>query len=193
MDFTVANILTIARLVLTPIFVGSFLLGQQKLAFILFCIAGFTDLIDGTVARVLKQRSKAGAFLDPLADKLLMQSCFFLLFLWKILPLWFFLLALVRDITIVSGIIYLVRQRAELPYRPLWVSKAATLLQLAVAIFGLLRLWQPILSPAGINLINWHVWSITLATVLIVISGLQYVRMGFDILRRKALHHGGKL
>ena len=186
MTFTVANILTLARLVLAPIFVVAFVFGRQELAFILFCVAGFTDLIDGSVARLLKQHSKGGAILDPLADKLLMQSCFFLLYFSELLPLWFFLLAFCRDATIVCGIIYLERKKAELPYRPLWVSKVATLFQLAVAVFGLLRWWTPGLTPAGIELFSWHLWAITAAAIFIVISGLQYVRMGFDILRRHA-------
>jgi cardiolipin synthase len=187
MTFTVANILTLARLILTPFFALAFVLGRPELALILFCVAGFTDLIDGSVARWLNQPSKGGAILDPMADKLLMQSCFFLLMIVNLLPLWFFLLAFARDATIVAGIIYLERRKAELPYRPLLISKAATLLQLAVAILGLLRWWRPGLVLAGVDLLSWHFWAIALAAALIVVSGLQYVRMGFDILRRDAV------
>lgn len=186
MTLTVANVLTLLRLVLAPVFVVLFLLDHQQAAFIAFCVAGFTDLIDGSVARALKQFSRGGAILDPLADKLLMQSCFLMLASVKLLPLWFFLLAFARDAMIVGGILYLERKKAELPYRPLWVSKVATLVQLAVAVFGLLRWWQPQLAPAGVPLLTWHVGAIAAATVLILWSGVQYVMMGFEILRRNA-------
>lgn len=185
MEWTVANILTSARLFLVPVFVVCFLAGRQEWAVILFCVAGFTDLIDGSVARLLRQPSKGGALLDPIADKVLMQSCFALLLTAGLLPLWFFLLAFFRDVTIVSGIIYLERRRAPLPYRPLWVSKLATLLQLAVAIFGLLRWWHPDIHPAGIALLHWHYAMIIGAAMLILVSWMQYVRMGYEILQRQ--------
>lgn len=186
MEMTVANLLTLARLILTPCFIFAFAAGQHRLAFILFCVAGFTDLIDGTVARLLNQPSKGGALLDPLADKFLMQSCFVLLAIWDLIPLWFFLLAFARDAMIVCGIFYLERQKAALPYRPLLISKFATLAQLLVAILGLLRWWQPELSFGGIAIVRWHFWCIVAATVLIVVSGAGYVRMGFEILRQSS-------
>lgn len=186
MTFTIANLLTLTRLVLAPIFVASFLAGREPLAIILFCIAGFTDLIDGSVARLLKQPSKSGAIFDPIADKMLMQSCFTLLFLEGLLPVWFFFLALARDVTIVGGIIYLERRRADLPYRPLWVSKAATAVQLCVGILGLLRWWRPGVVWAGVPLITWHATTIIVAAVLVVTSYAQYVQMGFEILRKES-------
>ncbi|HPQ80801.1 MAG TPA: CDP-alcohol phosphatidyltransferase family protein [bacterium] len=191
--FTVANALTVLRLVLTPFFVAAFILSLQKTAFVLFCVAGFTDLIDGSVARLLNQRSKGGAILDPLADKLLMQSCFALLAFEGLVPLWFFLLAFARDATIVSGIIYLERKKADLPYSPILVSKIATLVQLAVAILGLLLWWKPHLSPAGIPLQDLLVWSVFAASVFIIASGFQYVRIGFELLRKDAARREHRL
>jgi len=186
MNLTAANVLTVSRLVLTPFFVAAFVLGMHQTAFVIFCVAGFTDLIDGSVARLLNQHSKGGAILDPLADKFLMQSCFVALAAVGILPLWFFLLAFARDATIVLGIIYLEVKKAQLPYRPLLISKIATLVQLAVAVLGLLLWWRPELAPLGMSLFSWLFWVILAATVLIIASGLQYVRMGFEILRRNA-------
>ena len=188
MNFTVANLLTLSRFVLTPFYIAAFVAGHHKAALVIFCVAGFTDLIDGSVARLLRQHSKGGAILDPLADKFLMQSCFVTLTIEGILPLWFFLLAFARDITIIIGIIYLELKKAELPYRPLFISKIATLVQLAVAILGLLRWWKPELSTPGMSLVSWHVLTISIAAAFIVASGIQYVQMGFEILRRNAAH-----
>lgn len=183
MTFNAANILTMSRLVLAPVFVVLFVMAEREAAFVVFCVAGFTDLIDGTVARMLNQPSKGGALLDPLADKLLMQSCFFLLLYAGLLPVWFFSLAFLRDAMIVAGIIYLEKKKAELPYRPTWASKFATLFQLAVAVLGLLRWWRPHLDDAG--LVNWHWGAVIAATVLIVASGAQYVRMGLRLLEMR--------
>lgn len=190
MTFTIANILTLLRLVLAPVFVFFFVRGEQMPAFAVFCVAGFTDLIDGSVARILKQPSKGGALLDPLADKLLMQSCFTALVLVGLLPWWFYFLALIRDITIVAGIVYLARIKASLPYGPVWTSKFATLMQLAVAIAGLGRWWQPGFQIWGVGILTIEAWAVIAASVLIAVSGFQYVSMGIDILRNhKLIHH----
>lgn len=188
MNFNAANILTSMRLFLTPFFIFAFVTGRKEIALIIFCVAGFTDLIDGSVARFLKQPSKQGALLDPIADKFLMQSCFIVLALAQLLPIWFFLLAFCRDTMIIIGIIYLERKKAKLPYRPTWSSKFATLFQLAVAILGLLRSWHPEFEFFGFAVVNWQVWTMFVAAFLIAFSGTQYVSLGFDILRN---HNNG--
>lgn len=185
MSFNAANMLTASRLILTPFFVAAFLTGQRQTAFIIFCVAGFTDLIDGSVARFLKQPSKGGALLDPLADKFLTQSCFVLLLMRGFIPWWFFALSFTRDVVIVIGIIYLETKKAALPYRPIWVSKFATLAQLAVAVTGLTMWWRP--EVAGAPLTEWYFGIIIVATALILISGTQYIKMGLNILD----NHGG--
>lgn len=187
MTVTIANILTASRIVIVPFFVACFVLDSRRLAILLFCVAGFTDLIDGTVARVLKQPSRAGAIMDPIADKLLLQSSFLALVLLDLLPLWFFMVALARDVMIVAGIIYLLKIDAALPYRPAWSSKLATLFQLAVAMLGLVRWWRPDMSIAGYDIKSLQEAAVVVAFVLIVLSGVKYVTQGLDILRRRRL------
>ena len=188
MNFNAANVLTSMRLVLTPFFLFAFVADRKEIALIIFCVAGFTDLIDGSVARLLNQPSKQGALLDPIADKFLMQSCFISLAVAGFLPIWFLLLAFCRDTMIIIGIIYLERIKAKLPYRPTWVSKFATLFQLAVAIFGLLRWWRPEFEFFGFSIVTWQVWTMFIAAFLIAVSGTQYVSLGVDILRN---HNNG--
>lgn len=183
MPFNVANMLTVLRLILAPIFVTCFIAGWKETAFVIFCVAAFTDLIDGTVARLLGQPSKYGAILDPIADKLLMQSSFIALAVTKILPLWFLALALLRDIMIVSGIIWLEWIEAKLPYQPTVVSKLATLLQLAVAVLGLIIWWQTGGRVAGDSVGELYFYATIIAAILIVISGVLYVNIGLGILR----------
>lgn len=184
MTMTAANLLTLSRLLLAPVFILIFLLGERGWALAIFAVAGATDLIDGTVARMLQQRTEGGALLDPLADKVLVQSCFLLLAAMGAIPWWFAELALARDVMIVSGIFYLERVGAPLPYRPTYSSKFATLLQLTVAVVGQVEMWRPEAMLVGVP-ISQAMEAIVLATAaFILISGVQYVLLGTRILRR---------
>lgn len=185
MRFGPADYLTFSRLVLTPFFVVLFVMGLKLPAFIVFCVASFTDLIDGTVARLYGQSSKTGALLDPIADKFLMQSCFLLLLISGYIPIWFYLMALARDILIVSGILYLEMKKVVLPYRAIWPSKVATLSQMTVAVLALLRWWVPFSATTAYDILWWQTAVMIGTAALIVVSGAQYVVMGIGILRKQ--------
>ena len=183
----VANILTFLRVILTPVFIAAFIMGQHVWAILLFSVAGFTDLIDGTIARLLKQHSVKGALLDPMADKFLMQSCFVCLFAVGIIPWWFLLLALGRDLMIVTGIFYLEHQRAPLPYRAIITSKIATVFQLGVAVAGLVIRWQPTLEVNRFSLHDFFYGLLFATTILLIVSGTQYVLIGLRVLKQHRL------
>ncbi len=184
MKVNVANYLTFSRLILAPVFIYYFVIEMRMWAFIIFCVAAFTDLIDGTVARILGQHSKIGALLDPMADKFLMQGCFILLLISGFLPWWFFALALTRDLMIVGGIIYLETKKAELPYRAIWPSKLATLFQMNVAGFALLRWWLVVDPNLPSQLVFWQMLFTMLSAAFILVSGYQYIQMGLYLLRK---------
>ena len=74
--WTIPNILTIVRILLTPVFVMAYTSENFNLAWILFAIAGLTDALDGFLARIWNQRTELGAMLDPLADKTLLFTSF---------------------------------------------------------------------------------------------------------------------
>jgi len=187
MRFTPADMLTLSRLVLTPVFLALFVLGLNGWALAVFVVAGVTDMIDGTVARLTGKPSKAGAILDPLADKALVQTCFVALAVLKIVPLWFMLLALARDVMIVCGIYYLTKIKAKLPYRAAIVSKVATFAMLAVAVLGLVMRYDEGAALLGRDVAFWLGYAIILTAILIVVSGIRYIMMGFDILRQHRL------
>lgn len=184
-----ANVLTLLRLVLVPFFLAAFIMGRMGWALLLFCVAAATDLIDGTVARMLGQPSKGGAFLDPLADKCLVQSCFIALGVIGVLPWWFVILALARDVTIVGGIIYFKRAQIELPYGAAMISKFATVLQSAVAVLGIISVWKPHAQAAGTPVWQWLGWAIFVAAALIILSGIKYISMGITILKQHRARH----
>lgn len=188
MRVTPADVLTIFRVVLTPVFLALFVIGQNGWALAVFCVAGGTDLIDGTVARLTRSPSKLGALMDPLADKALIQTCFIALAVVRILPLWFVLLAVARDLMIILGIMYLARAKFELPFKALVISKIATFCMLVVAGLGLAMRMNPQLSFPGRHVVIWLLWSILVTAVLLVVSGFKYLIIGFDILRKRRIY-----
>jgi cardiolipin synthase len=106
-NLTLANQLTILRIVLIPAFVLLVVYGQLGAALLVFMIAGATDALDGLIARVTGQRTSLGAWLDPMADKLLLVTAFVILTLPGIpltnhLPLWLTVLVISRDVVIVG-------------------------------------------------------------------------------------------
>ena len=103
---TIANQLTILRIVLVPAFVLLMVYDRLGQALLIFLVAGITDGLDGLAARLTGQRTSIGAWLDPMADKLLLVTMFVMLTLPGIglsnrLPLWFTVLVISRDVAIV--------------------------------------------------------------------------------------------
>jgi cardiolipin synthase len=106
-NLTVANQLTILRIVLIPAFVLLVVYGRLGAALLVFVTAGVTDALDGLIARLAGQRTSLGAWLDPMADKLLLVTTFVVLTLPGIpltnhLPLWLTVLVISRDVVIVA-------------------------------------------------------------------------------------------
>jgi cardiolipin synthase len=184
MTITLANLLTLSRMVIVPFFLAAFIDGRMGLALLLFLIAGMTDLVDGTVARMFSRPSKWGAMLDPIADKLLVQSCFISLGIIGALPWWFVGLALFRDIVIMGGIVYLRSTKARLPYRAAIISKITTAFQIAVAVLAMFSLWRPGFQALGTGVETWTQWALYATALLILVSGLNYVSMGCAILKQ---------
>ena len=154
---------------------------HRERAFIEFCVAAATDLIDGTVARLMKQSSRWGAILDPMADKLMFFSAFICMVIVGVVPLWFFILALTRDLVITTGIMYLKINKIPHPQFAITSSKFATFLQMGVAVTGLLMYWNP--RGAFDQYFGAQVPFLVLATSCIIISGVQYVCRGLEILK----------
>lgn len=137
----IPNVLTIARLVLiTPFLV--FLYQQQYTnAFYIFMFAGFTDGLDGFLARHFRWQSVFGSFTDPLSDKLLIASSFIALACIGKLPWWLVILVFLRDVTISFGVVfwYYFLHR-QLNFQPTLLSKINTILQLGLVTFCLFEL-----------------------------------------------------
>ena len=163
------NLLTLARICMAPFLVSAILEDRYRLGFALFVAAGLTDAMDGLLARVLKQRTALGQYLDPVADKLLLSTLFLVLMHKGLIPIRVTVLVFSRDIIIllVAAILYASIGRRE--FGPSILGKANTAAQItAVAVVLLHQLttatWVVILRKVALQ-----------ATVgLTVASGLHY-------------------
>jgi len=180
---TLPNYLTLLRIILVPLFVIFLLHHKQSEAFFIFLFAGLTDVLDGLAARIWHQKSVAGLWLDPLADKLLIFTSFFLLSFsefanpntipWKV-----FWVVLGRDLMIVIGalVLFLLKKKQNFP--PTLMGKTSTVCQvltiLAVLFFNFLQKEMGLLS-----------WLYDLTILATVVSGLQYIWIGISALRKK--------
>ena len=138
---TAPNLLTLARICLAPFLVAAILENRFALSFGLFVAAGLTDALDGTLARILKQRTVLGSYLDPVADKLLLSTLFLVLTHMGLIPARVTVLVFGRDvgILVVAAILYAAVGRRE--FIPSLLGKANTLVQVsAVAAVLLSRL-----------------------------------------------------
>lgn len=129
------NLLTVSRICLAPFLVSAILDNRFEMAFGLFLVAGVTDALDGLLARLLKQRTTLGLYLDPVADKLLLSTLFLVLMYKGLIPMHVTVLVLGRDVGIllVSAILFAAAGRRE--FHPSVFGKANTLAQIiAVAV-----------------------------------------------------------
>lgn len=163
------NLLTLARICLAPFLIAAILERKFELGFVLFVIAGLTDALDGALARILKQRTVLGHYLDPVADKLLLSTLFLVLLHESLIPTTVTVLVFGRDVAIllVAAILYAAVGRRE--FKPSIFGKLNTMAQvLAVAAVLLHQLtqarWVVVFRAAALD-----------ATIaLTVISGLHY-------------------
>lgn len=149
MSLTLPNQLTFVRLVLIPFFVVAVLYNQDLWALAIFVAAGITDALDGLVARWTGQHSVLGAFLDPMADKLLMTAAFIVLSLPPLaslpqfhldnrLPVWLTVLVIGRDLLIVLLALLFNLALGVRRFPPTLPGKLATGIQMATVSFFLL-------------------------------------------------------
>ena len=100
----IPNLITLLRIILVPVIVILLIQGSFFKALIVFIVAGLSDALDGFLARVLKQQTVLGAYLDPIADKALLVSSFVTLSVLHIIPSWLVVIVISRDFIILLGI-----------------------------------------------------------------------------------------
>ncbi len=176
----IANGLTAMRVLLVPVFAYLMIGGREREALAVFAVCGASDALDGLLARRLRQRTLVGAYLDPIADKLLMATAFIVLAYMKNVPFWLTVLVISRDLFILVGSsLYLLLLDAS-DIRPTAVSKLNTGVQiltvvyfLAVAAFPEVPRFFPVLDRATVTSVVIGLCALTTA-----LSGWQYLFLG---------------
>jgi len=166
---TVPNQLTFLRLAFLPFFIIAIRYERFELALGILVLAGVSDGLDGWLARSLNQKTALGAYLDPIADKLLLSSSYFVLALEKIIPWWLTILILGRDVLILAAGAVILLAVGYRPFPPSIWGKATTFFEIALIVLVLvLEIWE---SPG-----LWTARDIGcyLVAALVVVSGLHY-------------------
>lgn len=166
-----ANWLTTLRILLIPVFVTLLVYRRVGEAFVVFCLASFTDLLDGYIARSRGSQSRLGAFLDPVADKLLLTSAFVTLTYLKVVPFWITAVVVSRDLILSAGVIVIHVAGGTVHPTPSWLGKASTLFQMGTVLSAMLAYYFKTL----VFLPKTAAWITALFTVG---SGLQYLVQG---------------
>ena len=173
---TIPNIISLSRLILSPVFLYFILSGKTQTSFIIFLIAISTDFLDGAAARMFKQKSHLGALLDPMGDKVLMTTSFIALSLPSInhphsIPVWLTATVIGRDVYIVLGAAAAFKLIGQKKFPPTITGKASTVLQMLTP-----------LSVLFLNMINResHLlhYLFILTLIMTVVSGIQYTFIG---------------
>ncbi len=172
---TLPNILTLLRILAIPFFAIALWYGHHGKACAIFAVAGFTDLLDGYIARTFDMKSDLGAILDPAADKLLMTTAFVLM-AWPRehyvaqVPVWVAILAITRDVVISLFAFTNYARGGSLAGTPSLLGKYTAGTEMVALSLGLLmnalgpRPWQRWLNP----------WMYYLVAILVLASGIHY-------------------
>jgi len=167
--FTVPNELTFLRLAFLPFFIIAIKYDRYGLALGILVAAGISDALDGLLARSLNQKTPLGAYLDPIADKLLLSSSYFVLALKSKIPWWLAIMVLGRDVLILVACAVILLVIGFRSFPPSIWGKATTFFEiLLVVIVLVLAVW------------GWHWLAIAreycgyLVAVLVMISGVNY-------------------
>lgn len=186
MKFNIPNILTIIRILLTPVFVVLLIQPNENLRIVasfIFLVASITDWYDGYIARRLDMMTRWGQFMDPLADKLLVSSALLVFAYLDYVHWWMVILVVVRDF-----LVTFLRSFAEYVQKPIRTSgfaKAKTAIQMTFIFALLIYINIPVFPEIRLSLVQhpWQQWTslvFSVVVLLTVISGVHYVIVNRD-------------
>ncbi len=166
---SVPNQLTLLRMLLLPFVLISMIYGQHEASLWLFFLAAVTDAIDGIIARRFNQKTRLGQYLDPIADKLLLSSCFVAQAAIGTIPWWVTIFVLLRDVMIIATALVVVLTTTVRNFPPSGFGKANTVVQIVTLLTVLFNnVWPDLCPPAIVEILIW----LTAATT--VLSSAHY-------------------
>ena len=169
----IPNSLTILRILLIPLIVGFLIYEHVEYALVTLMIAALTDALDGTIARLANQKTPFGAYLDPLADKLLLMTTFVTLSFLDMVPVWSVILVVSRDAILLTGTLLAHLTHTAIDASPTLLGKATTLFQASYIILVLA------LTSQGLDPVLLFPLLLTMS-LLTVLSGLHYILRGVN-------------
>ena len=174
----IPNTLTIVRILSIPAFVICLLYDRHVIALLIFIGAGITDGLDGLIARVYRQKTTIGTYLDPIADKLLLTTAFIVLAILGSIPSWLTVIVIARDVIIALGVLILFLTAHRVEIRPVMIGKMSTFFQIVIIAWALLAPYSVFFK----SLLPYLIW---LTAALTGLSGLQYIYIGTKYLNEK--------
>ena len=172
------NILTLTRVLLIPVFVIFIMNKLFNWALLTFAIAGITDGIDGLMARITHQRTELGAYLDPIADKLLLFAAFISLAIIEFIPSWLVVIVITRDVIILVGFLVMFLTSYRPKISPSLLSKATTVFQIITILLVLMAGYSTVFKQLSMIAIYG-------TAVITILSGSHYIYLGTRILNGK--------
>ena len=169
------NSITLIRVILIPFFVDLMIYRYHRAALLVFIAACLTDALDGMIARLTNSKTELGAFLDPMADKLLIVSSFVTLAILAKIPVWLVIIVVSRDIILTLGSMVIYFTGHSLSIKPSILGKTTTVMQLLVVTLTLVLIAYGIKS----DYLKGAYWT---SAILTVASGVQYVIRGMKIM-----------
>lgn len=170
-EMNLANKISIARIILIPFFIAAIVYSNMTIALVLFVLAMISDGVDGFIARTLKQKTKLGTILDPMADKLLLISAYICLSLVNTIPQhlkmppYVPIVVISRDAIIVLGSMTIYLITGDIKVSPSIIGKVTTFFQMLTII--------SILARFGYSYVIWNI-----TVLLTIVSGIDYVIKG---------------
>ena len=162
------NLISLARLFAVPLMVWLIVAGEMTVAFWVFVAAGISDAVDGFIAKRFDAITTFGSYIDPLADKALLVSCFVALGIEGQIANWLVILVVFRDVVIIGGAILAVPLERPVIMRPLFISKLNTTTQIILVALVLAEIGVGVHEAKLIVLMQYIVAATTLA------SGIGY-------------------
>ena len=162
------NLISLARLFAVPLMVWLIVAGEMTAAFWVFVAAGISDAVDGFIAKRFDAITTFGSYIDPLADKALLVSCFVALGIEGQIANWLVILVVFRDVVIIGGAILAVPLGRPVIMRPLFISKLNTTTQIILVALVLAEIGVGVHEAKLIVLMQYIVAATTLA------SGIGY-------------------
>lgn len=181
----IPNLISFLRVLLIPPVVWYLLQGRYEWALALFMVAGFSDALDGYLARKYHWGSHLGGWLDPLADKAMQVSVYVTMTWIGLIPIWLLAVVILRDLLIVLGGLFYYFRVERVNASPTIISKLNTLMQILLVVVILVYK-----SDLGIAawVIDYVIYAVLFTTVL---SGLDYVvTWGRKAVRANTDSHG---